>query len=58
MLIIFVLNMKGILLNCRNSDYNQNSYSGKYGFNDRIYSIIAASYKIVSLNFLRLINRV
>ncbi len=45
------------LLNCRNSDYTQRSYSGKYGFNDSIYSIIVATYKIVSF-FLSLINKI
>jgi hypothetical protein len=45
------------LLNCRNSDYTQRIYNGKYGFNDSIYSIIVANYKIVSF-FLGLINKI
>ncbi len=45
------------LLNCRNSDYTQRIYSGKYGFNDSVYSIIVSTYKVVSF-FLDLINKI
>jgi hypothetical protein len=51
------MEMEYKLLNCRNSDYTQRIYSGKYSFNDSIYSIIVANYKIVSF-FLGLINQI
>jgi hypothetical protein len=40
--------MEERLLNCRNSNYTQRSYSGKYGFDDKIYSVTPADYKTVN----------
>jgi hypothetical protein len=51
------MEMENKLLNCRDCDYTQRIYSGKYGFNDSVYSIIVANYKIVSF-FLGLVNKI